>query len=121
MEYPRKVKDKVKSASSSQYKKRGEYESKHRYLETLVVVDKKFLDYHKDRDHETYIMTIMNMASYIYIVIFIRFYIYNHFMLIILFCYYMDFHLIYHSLWILILFIIFKMLSLLLFIFHLGC
>ncbi|XP_017779110.1 PREDICTED: A disintegrin and metalloproteinase with thrombospondin motifs 12-like, partial [Nicrophorus vespilloides] len=42
--------------------KRG-LESVHRYLETLVVADKKFLEHHKDTDHELYIMTIMNMVS----------------------------------------------------------
>lgn len=105
MEYPRKIKDKVKSASSSQYKKRGEYESKHRYLETLVVVDKKFLDYHKDRDHETYIMTIMNMASYIYSYFYSflyiqSFYAYNTLLLLYGFLFnlsfFMDLHFIYH-------------------------
>lgn len=38
------------------------YESKQRYLETLVVADKKFLEHHKNTDYETYILTIMNMV-----------------------------------------------------------
>ncbi|KAJ9585149.1 hypothetical protein L9F63_003040, partial [Diploptera punctata] len=37
--------------------------SKHNYLEILVVADKHFLDYHNNTDYETYILTIMNMAS----------------------------------------------------------
>lgn len=37
--------------------------SEHRYLETAVVVDKKFIQYHKSRDIETYILTVMNMVS----------------------------------------------------------
>lgn len=37
--------------------------SVHRYLETLVVADKKFMEYHKNSDYETYILTIMNMVS----------------------------------------------------------
>jgi hypothetical protein len=41
--------------------KRGT-ESLHRYLETLIVCDKKFLDYHKNIDQETYVLTIMNMV-----------------------------------------------------------
>lgn len=40
--------------------------SKHHFLETLIVADKKFLDYHKDTDYETYILTIMNMVSSFY-------------------------------------------------------
>ncbi|XP_068910126.1 A disintegrin and metalloproteinase with thrombospondin motifs 7-like isoform X3 [Tenebrio molitor] len=42
--------------------KRGT-ESLHRYLETLIVCDKKFLDYHKNIDQETYVLTIMNMVA----------------------------------------------------------
>ncbi|XP_065156708.1 A disintegrin and metalloproteinase with thrombospondin motifs 12-like isoform X2 [Atheta coriaria] len=38
-------------------------DSVHRYLETLIVVDKKFLQHHKNSDFETYILTIMNMVS----------------------------------------------------------
>lgn len=38
-------------------------ESVHRYLETLVVADKKFLNFHKNTDQEKYIMTVMNMVS----------------------------------------------------------
>ncbi|KAF5270821.1 hypothetical protein FQA39_LY18869 [Lamprigera yunnana] len=37
-----------------------------RYLETLVVADKKFLDYHKHTDYNNYILTIMNMVSDFY-------------------------------------------------------
>lgn len=37
--------------------------SEHRYLETMVVADKKFIEYHKKRDMETYILTVMNMVS----------------------------------------------------------
>ncbi|CAD7087041.1 unnamed protein product [Hermetia illucens] len=35
----------------------------HRYLEVLVVADKMFLDFHKDKDHENYILAVMNMVS----------------------------------------------------------
>jgi ssRNA-specific RNase YbeY (16S rRNA maturation enzyme) len=38
-------------------------EVKHRFMEVLVVVDKKFLDHHKNDDPERYILTIMNMVS----------------------------------------------------------
>jgi hypothetical protein len=37
-------------------------ESKHRYLKLLVVADNRFLEYNTT-DMETYILTIMNMAS----------------------------------------------------------
>jgi hypothetical protein len=37
--------------------------SKHWYLEVLVVADKRFLDYYNNTDAETYILTIMNMAT----------------------------------------------------------
>lgn len=37
-------------------------ESVHRYLETLIVCDKKFLEYHKNTDYESYVLTIMNMV-----------------------------------------------------------
>lgn len=37
-----------------------------RYLETLVVADKKFLDYHKNTDCNNYILTVMNMVSTIF-------------------------------------------------------
>lgn len=37
--------------------------SEHRYLEVLVVADKKFIEFHKSRDRETYILTVMNMVS----------------------------------------------------------
>lgn len=38
-------------------------QSRHRYLETLIVCDKQFLEYHKNTDYETYVLTIMNMVS----------------------------------------------------------
>lgn len=37
--------------------------SVHRYLEILVVCDKKFVEYHKTKDIELYVLTIMNMVS----------------------------------------------------------
>ncbi|PSN50868.1 A disintegrin and metalloproteinase with thrombospondin motifs 12 [Blattella germanica] len=43
--------------------KRSSTSSEHRFLEILVVADKRVLDYHKNTDQETYILTIMNMAS----------------------------------------------------------
>lgn len=42
--------------------KRSPHSSLHRYLEVLVVADKKFLEYHRDKDYENYILTIMNMV-----------------------------------------------------------
>lgn len=41
-------------------------ETKHRFMEVMVVVDKKFLDYHKNNDPERYILTVMNMVSDFY-------------------------------------------------------
>lgn len=38
--------------------------SVHRYLETLIVCDKKFLDYHRNIDVEAYVLTIMNMVRF---------------------------------------------------------
>lgn len=49
-------------ANSSKVKTRG-LDSIHRYLETLVVADKKFMEHHRNTDYEMYILTIMNMAS----------------------------------------------------------
>ncbi|CAH1113494.1 unnamed protein product [Psylliodes chrysocephalus] len=40
--------------------------SEHRYLETIVVGDKKFLTHHKNNDVELYVMTVMNMVSDFY-------------------------------------------------------
>jgi thrombospondin motif-containing protein 7/thrombospondin motif-containing protein 12 len=40
--------------------------SEHRYLEVLAVADKRFLEYHNNTDVETYILTVMNMASDFY-------------------------------------------------------
>ncbi|GLG94753.1 Papilin [Gryllus bimaculatus] len=37
-----------------------------RFLELLVVVDKKFIEFHKDHDTENYILTLMNMVSNYY-------------------------------------------------------
>lgn len=39
-------------------------ESVHRYLETLVVCDKKFVIHHRNTDIENYVLTIMNMVSF---------------------------------------------------------
>ncbi|KAJ8970173.1 hypothetical protein NQ317_016646, partial [Molorchus minor] len=50
-----------KLARGERLEKRGST-SLHRYMEILVVSDKKFLNHHKNRDVETYIMTVMNMA-----------------------------------------------------------
>lgn len=38
--------------------------SVHRYLETLVVCDKRFLEHHRNTDYETYVLTIMNMVRH---------------------------------------------------------
>lgn len=38
-------------------------ETKRRFMEVLVVADKKFLDHHKNDDPERYILTVMNMVS----------------------------------------------------------
>lgn len=39
------------------------YDSVHRYLEILLVCDKKFITFHKNSDIENYVLTIMNMVS----------------------------------------------------------
>ncbi|XP_068081830.1 A disintegrin and metalloproteinase with thrombospondin motifs 12-like [Anabrus simplex] len=41
-------------------------ESRHRFVETSLVVDKKFITYHKDRDIENYILTLFNMVTTLY-------------------------------------------------------
>ncbi|XP_068081828.1 A disintegrin and metalloproteinase with thrombospondin motifs 12 [Anabrus simplex] len=41
-------------------------ESKHRFVETCVVADKKFITYHKERDIENYILTLFNMVASLY-------------------------------------------------------
>lgn len=33
------------------------------FLETLLVLDKEFLNHHKDADVEHYVMTLMNVVS----------------------------------------------------------
>lgn len=35
----------------------------HRYLELGVFCDKQFLEYHKGKDYEQYVLTIMNIAA----------------------------------------------------------
>lgn len=40
--------------------------NKHRFMEVMVVADKKFLDYNRNNDPERYILTIMNMVSGFY-------------------------------------------------------
>jgi hypothetical protein len=47
-------------------KSTGPHESINRFVEVLVVADKKFIDYHKDKDYENYIMTVMNMVADFY-------------------------------------------------------
>lgn len=42
--------------------KRG-MESKRRFLEVLVVCDKRFIQFHKGITIQTYVMTVMNMVS----------------------------------------------------------
>ena len=44
-------------------------ESIHRYVEIVVVCDKKFIEYHNAKDVELYVMTIMNMVSLTLIII----------------------------------------------------
>lgn len=33
-----------------------------RYIETMVVCDKRFLEYHRDLNRERYILTVLNMV-----------------------------------------------------------
>ncbi|KAI8478201.1 negative regulation of cellular response to hepatocyte growth factor stimulus [Branchiostoma belcheri] len=40
--------------------------SKERFVETLVVVDKKMIEYHRDDDVEKYVLTLLNMVSRLY-------------------------------------------------------
>lgn len=49
--------------NSSEIEKRSVTDSEHHFLEVLVAVDKKFLDFHKNDDYENYILTVMNMVS----------------------------------------------------------
>lgn len=49
-------------------KKRSEVVN--RYLEVGVVCDKTFLRYHKQRDVELYVMTVMNMVSFLFLKIY---------------------------------------------------
>ncbi|XP_030753591.1 A disintegrin and metalloproteinase with thrombospondin motifs 7-like [Sitophilus oryzae] len=51
------------SEENQQIMEKRELESKEKYLEVLVVCDKSFLKYHKHREVELYVMTIMNMVS----------------------------------------------------------
>lgn len=53
-----------KMLKGSKLEKRGTT-SEHRYLEVLIVADKKFIDHHKTKDVELYIMTILNMVRII--------------------------------------------------------
>lgn len=55
-----------KRSDSKAQEQSGNVHSLHRYLELLVVADKKFIDYHKDVDVETYVMTIMNMVTFVF-------------------------------------------------------
>ena len=55
-------KKKVKNKQTKRKRRSSSYESVHRYLEVLVVADKMFLDFHKDKDYENYILTTMNMV-----------------------------------------------------------
>lgn len=45
------------------FKDKRTLESKQRYLEVLVVCDKKFIRFHKKIDVQTYVMTVMNMVA----------------------------------------------------------
>lgn len=45
------------------FKEKRESESINRYLEIGIICDKSFLKYHKQRDVELYVLTIMNMVS----------------------------------------------------------
>lgn len=56
-------KESLKFFHSNQRLNREITKTGQRYLEILVVVDKKFLDFHKKDDHENYILTVMNMVS----------------------------------------------------------
>ncbi|CAH1118875.1 unnamed protein product [Phaedon cochleariae] len=53
---------KGESLEHENVEKRG-LASEHRYLETMVVADKKFVAHHKKSDIELYIMTVMNMVA----------------------------------------------------------
>lgn len=47
------------------FKVRKRSEVVNRYLEVGVVCDKTFLKFHKQRDVELYVMTVMNMVSFL--------------------------------------------------------
>ncbi|XP_072392013.1 A disintegrin and metalloproteinase with thrombospondin motifs 12-like [Diabrotica undecimpunctata] len=63
--WKKRFRDKLLKTGQAVVGKRGTT-SEHRYLEILVVCDKKFITHHKDKDMENYIMTIMNMVSDFY-------------------------------------------------------
>lgn len=59
--WKKRFKDQILMENQHNISKRG-LTSVHRYLETLVVCDKKFLDHHKNTDYEQYVLTVMNMV-----------------------------------------------------------
>lgn len=61
-EWKTQIKKKYETGNVTEDTKRG-LNSVHRYLELLVVCDKKFLQFHKGTDYHNYILTIMNMVS----------------------------------------------------------
>ncbi|XP_044750443.1 A disintegrin and metalloproteinase with thrombospondin motifs 12-like [Coccinella septempunctata] len=64
-EWKKTLKNKYAKDHSLSISKRG-LASVQRYMELLIVVDKKFIKFHKFHDIETYILTIMNMVADFY-------------------------------------------------------
>ncbi|XP_074033446.1 A disintegrin and metalloproteinase with thrombospondin motifs 12 [Leptinotarsa decemlineata] len=64
-EWKKRFRNKFLNEKKENVEKRG-VASEHRYLETLVVADKKFLKHHENKDVELYIMTVMNMVADFY-------------------------------------------------------
>lgn len=54
----------AKSTTQLNVTKRSDIrESIPRFIEVMIVADKKFIEHHKDLDLEEYILTIMNMVN----------------------------------------------------------
>lgn len=58
--------DRIISAATTMHKRGKRSVSSPRHVEALVVADSSMVDFHQDRDVETYLLTIMNMVSSLY-------------------------------------------------------
>lgn len=58
--------DRIISAATTMHTRGKRSVSSPRHVEALVVADSSMVDFHQDRDVETYLLTIMNMVSSLY-------------------------------------------------------